>query len=207
MSTRKQPRRRCSPAEPGPWPPWVKASVKNIPNRNNWSITFTVVFHWVFWFRPPGRISVQKADCERMKLLSGQGLSVLFLLQSEEVVLAFSVVRLWSQSLFFSYDSSSWRRQRLPFQQMKPLPFKAKRQTVEERRQQERSMEAVGNESGGKRVVSPTRRSPSAPSFQNPISRSPYSETHLMNTPALIQPHSGALHCHWACSQWRNRSN
>lgn len=49
----------------------------------------------------------------------------------------------------------------------------------------------------------PLWRSSAAPSFHYPTSTRPYSETHLMNTPALIQPHNGALHCHWACSQWR----
>lgn len=42
----------------------------------------------------------------------------------------------------------------------------------------------------------PPRRSPAAPGSQSPTSRRPYSETHLMNTPALIQPDNGALHCH-----------
>lgn len=41
------------------------------------------------------------------------------------------------------------------------------------------------------------------PSSQYPTSRRPHSETHLMNTPALIQSHNGALHSHWACLQWR----
>lgn len=150
------------------------------------------------------------ANWGMMKLLSGQASSVLFLPPSEEVVLAFSVVCLWSPSLFFSYDSSSWRRQRLPFQQTQPLPFRAKRQAVEERRQQERSREAGrterrDEEKRGEKSMQfhPPRRSPAAPSSQYPTSRRPYSETHLMNTPALIQPHNGALHCHWACSQWR----
>lgn len=41
------------------------------------------------------------------------------------------------------------------------------------------------------------------PSSQYPTSRRPHSETHLMNTPALIQSHNGALHSHWARLQWR----
>lgn len=48
----------------------------------------------------------------------------------------------------------------------------------------------------------PLRRSLAAPCSQYPTSRRPYSETHLMNTPALIQPHNGVLHSHWARSQW-----
>lgn len=138
-----------------------------------------------------------------MKLLSpGQGSSVLFLPPSEEVVPAFSrrpsLIPVLSS---FSCDSPSWRRQRLPFQQTQPLPFRAKRQAVEGRRQRERSMEA-GRTEGGRREERRTcsltqpRRSLAAPSSQRPTSRRPYSGTHLMNTPALIQLHNGALHCH-----------
>ena len=135
-----------------------------------------------------------------------QGSSVLFLPPSEEVVLAFSVVPVFDPLLSsLSYDSSSWRRQRLPFQQTQPLPFRAKRQAVEERRQQERSMDAGMTERRAEESMwfHPPRRSLAAPGSQYPTSRRPYSETHLMNTPALIQPHNGALHRHWACSQWR----
>lgn len=82
-----------------------------------------------------------------MKLLSGQGSSVLFFPQSEEVALAFFVACLWSASLFFPYDSSLWPRQRLLFQQTQPLPFRAKRQAVEERRQQDGSREDRDEES------------------------------------------------------------
>ena len=49
----------------------------------------------------------------------------------------------------------------------------------------------------------PLRRSQAAPCSQYPTFRRPYSETHLMNTPALIQPHNRALHSYWACPQWR----
>lgn len=66
-------------------------------------------------------------------------------------------------SLLFFYDSSSWHRQKHPFQQMQPLPFKAKRQAVEERRQQERSMEAVRTERRGEQAVSLTLKVSSSP--------------------------------------------
>lgn len=84
---------------------------------------------------------------------------------------------------------------------------------LKERRQQERSREAVRTErreeerrevkgregkGGEEKTVQfyPPQRSPAAPCSQYPTSRRPYSETHLMNTPALIQPHNGALHSH-----------
>lgn len=109
-----------------------------------------------------------------MKRLSGQDSSVLFLHPSEKVVLAFSVVRLWSQSLFSPYNSSSRHRQRQPFQQMQPLPFKAKRQAVEER-----CMEAVRTESRGEESMQfhPPWRSLAGPSSQYHTSRRPYSES------------------------------
>ncbi|KAK5616236.1 hypothetical protein CRENBAI_015143, partial [Crenichthys baileyi] len=93
----------------------------------------------------------------------------------------------------------------------KPLPLRAKRQTVERRRQRERNRaaeETRGKEMRGeertevkrgeKRSMQfhPLRRSWPAPCSQYPSSRRPHSETHLMNTPALIQPHNGVLHGH-----------
>lgn len=70
--------------------------------------------------------------------------------------------------------------------------------------------ETTGKEHGGcedrgeeRMQFQPPQMSLAAPSSQYPTSRRPYSETHLMNTPALIQPHNGVLHYHWAGSQWR----
>lgn len=158
-----------------------------------------------------------------MKFLLVQDSLVLFLLLSEEVVLAFSVVRLWSLSLLF-LQFTLLEQTKTVFQQTQPLPFRAKRQAVEgkvdnrrgageqwgqrgeerqgeERRRKKRSEGTRGKEKSMQ--FHPPRRSPAAPCSQYPTSRRPYSETHLMNTPALIQPHNGALHSHWACSQWR----
>lgn len=82
-----------------------------------------------------------KCRAVMMKPLSVQSSSILFLYQSRGSLDVF-VFCLWSPSLFF-FGPPSWRRQRLPSPQTQPPPWRAKRQAVEGRRQQERNLEAV----------------------------------------------------------------
>lgn len=100
MSRRKQCRRCCSAAEPVSWPPWVKESVRNIPNRDQWSITFfgsVVVGILVGTTREDWCLKCRLWNDETSpgpRLIGSLSFSI------RGGGLCFSVVHLWSQSFF-----------------------------------------------------------------------------------------------------------
>lgn len=137
-----------------------------------------------------------------VKLLSGQGSSVLFLLPSEEVVFAF----LWS--VFDPGLSVAPIRFILQAQTKPTFPTNASaafQGQASDCWEEETTEEEHGS--------CEDREARDTYSFTHPdglwkppaLSTVPPEDliqAHLMNTPALIQSDNGALHCHWAGSQW-----